>query len=338
MVQTVLKRLAWSIVVLFGLSLVIFMIVRIVPGDPARMALGARASEETVQMYREEMHLNEPLYVQYTYWIKGVVQGDLGMSISTKRPVTTDIKEFAPATIELVFFAGFLQIVFGLILGVFGAMYSNRWPDTLIRIVGYIGVATPAFVVAVLLLLIFGYWIPILPAIGGRLSPNIAVTSITGMVTLDALLTGNVAGFIDGLFHVILPAVALSLGSMMQESRITRSSMLSNMDKDYIAMITSQGVPNSIIKWNFLLKPSVIPTVSIIGLDFAALFGNAFLVEQIFNWPGLSWYGLNAMLAKDINATCAVVLFMGVVFVLMNIIVDIVVSFLDPRLQQNLAS
>ena len=333
----IIKRLSWAVVVLLGLSIVIFSLLRVIPGDPARMALGPRATEDIIEQYREVNHLNDPLPIQYLFWLEGVLHGDFGTSTITHRPVTKDLADFAPATIELVIFAGIPPIFFALLLGIIGAKYNNRWPDYLIRFIGYICVATPAFVIAVFLLLVFGYWLPFLPSIGGQLSPQFVVQEITGLKILDALLGGQIAAAWDGFLHIILPATALAVGHMMQEARITRSSMLDNMGKDYITMITSQGVPSNVINRKYLLRPSVIPTVSIMGLDFASLFGNAFLVEQIFNWPGLSRYGINAMLQKDINATCAVVLVLGVVFVMANIIVDIIVMFLDPRMRQKRA-
>lgn len=332
---TILKRLLWAVVVLIGLSIIIFSLMRIIPGDPARLALGPTAPEEIVEQYRERMHFNKPLPQQYIYWISGVVQGDLGRSTITQRNVTQDFAEFLPATLELVIWGGIPPIIVALLLGVIGAMYKNRWPDYIIRFSSYVIIATPAFVWAVILLLIFGYWFPILPSIGGRMSPEFTVPSITGLLILDALLDGQPAAAWDGFLHIILPATALALNSCMQEARITRSHMLENSGKDFITMLTSQGVPRNIVNRRFLLKPSVIPTVSIMGLDLASIFANAFLVETIFNWPGISRYAMNAILGKDINAVTGVVMFLGVVFILTNIVVDVVVSILDPRMRQS---
>lgn len=337
LLKSIANRLMWVIVVLLGLSILIFCLLRVMPGDPARMALGPSAPEDVVERYREVNHLNDPLPIQYGYWLKGVLKGDFGVSTVTQRPVLQDLKEFAPATIELVLFSGIPPIFFALLFGVIGARYNNKWPDFIIRFFGYVFVATPAFVLAVLLLLVFGYWIPMLPSIGGRISAGFAVPNVTGLVIFDALFSGQFAAAWDAFLHILLPSLALAVGPMMQEARITRSAMVDNSSKDYIAMITSQGIPGRTINSRFLLKPSVIPTVSIMGLDFASRFGNAFLVESIFNWPGLSRYGINAMMQQDINATCAVVMVLGVVFVTVNIIVDIVVLILDPRMRQQRA-
>jgi len=305
----------------------------VIPGDPARLALGAKASETTVERYREEMHLNEPVYTRYYYWIDGIFHGDWGTSIYTKRPVLQDVREFAPVTLELMLYSAIMTVGLGLLLGVLSARYKNKWPDLTIRLASYIGIAMPAFVVAIFLLLIFGYWWQLLPTVGSRLGPGIQLRSLTGMVTVDALLTGNLRAFLSGLGCLLPPAFALALGSFMQEAKITRSSMIDFENKDFIALITSQGVPKRKIKGKYLLKPSAIPTVSIMGLDIASLFGNAFLVEQIFNWPGLSRYGLTAMLQKDLNAICAVVLFTALFFVVCNILVDLVIYALDPRVR-----
>lgn len=331
-VKYFVKRIGFSVFVLIGLSIVIFFISRVVPGDPAKISLGPNATEEAVQQLRTKMHLDDPLPLQYIYWIEGAVQGDFGDSLMTKRSVIEDIKEFLPASLELIFLAALIHIIFGMVLGVISAKYNGRWPDTVIRIFSYVGIAAPPFVMAVLFLLIFGYWIPLLPSIGGRLSPGIVVPTVTGFVSVDSLISGNFSALSDNFVHLILPAVALALGNMFQEARITRSTMVDNSGKDYILMMRSQGVKNGLINRKYLFKPSVIPTISIMALDFSSMFCNAFLVETIFTYPGLSRYAINAMLRNDLNAVCAVVLILGIIFIIANIAVDIIVSILDPRI------
>jgi len=327
------KRLALSLFVLFGLSILIFTISRVLPGDPVRMALGSRAPQWAVDNLREQMHLNDPLYAQYYYWLAGAVRGDLGQSLFTRRPVMQDVREFLPATMELALFAGVIMAVFGILLGAVSGRYSNTWIDNSVRIFSYIGIVTPSFVFAILFLLLFGYVLNVLPTMG-RLSPWIARPPvITGMVSLDALLSGNFAAFGDAIKHLLLPAVSLALGGMAQEARITRSTISDNLRKDYISSAKGFGVPERLIMLKYLLKPSLIPTVSILGLDFASLIGNAFLVELIFNWPGFSRYGIHAMLNKDLNAVSAVVMVLGVIFIVVNILVDLIVAWLDPRIR-----
>ena len=332
-IKFIVKRLVYSVFVLVGLSILIFVIARVMPGHPARMALGARAPEWAVERLREEMHLNESLYVQYYYWAKEALHGDFGMSLVTRRSVANDIKEFLPASLELALYAGIFMGIIGITLGTISGWYSNTWIDNLVRVISYIGIVTPSFVFAIFFVLIFSYVLEIFPTMG-RIAPDlIPPPRITGMITLDALITGNFAIFLDALKHLFLPAISLAMGPLAQEARITRSSITDNVKKDYIAAERSCGISERTIMIKYLLKPSLIPTISIYGLDFASLLGNAFLIELIFNWPGLSRYGMNAMLRKDLNAMTAIILVFGLVFVIVNIIVDIIVEYLDPRIR-----
>ena len=327
------RRVIHSVFVLLGLSIVIFVISRIMPGDPARMALGARAPQWVVDNLREQMHLNDPLYAQYYYWLRDALHGDFGISLVTRRPVADDIKEFFPATFELTLFAGIIMGGAGIFFGTVSARHKDKWIDNMLRVVSYLGVVTPAFVFAVLFLLLFGMTLNWMPTMG-RLSPEVSrPPPITGFITVDSLLTGNLTAFFDAMWHLILPGIALAMGGLAQESRITRSTMSDNLTKDYVASERSLGIPEKVIMRRFLLKPSLIPTVSILGLDFAGTMSNAFLVEMIFNWPGSSRYGINAMLNKDLNAIAAVILILGVVFITVNILVDLIVAQLDPRIR-----
>ena len=243
-----------------------------------------------------------------------------------------DIQEFFPASLELVVVAGLITAVLGITLGTVSAWYKDKWVDNVVRVVSYIGVVTPSFVFAILLILLFGFALGWLPTIG-RLSENVTrPPAVTGLMTVDALLAGELASFFDAIKHLILPALALALGAMSQEARITRATMADNLSKDYIASARALGVSERTIMGRFLLKPSLIPTVSILGLDIAAMLSIAFIVELIFNWPGLSRYGMNAILRKDVNAISAVILVLGVAFIFVNIVVDVVVARLDPRI------
>lgn len=333
MTKFLVRRIIYSIFVLLGLSIVIFIIARIMPGDPARVALGARAPQWVVDRLREHMHLNDSIIVQYGYWLRDAIHGDFGLSLVTQRPVTTDIIEFFPASLELVLFAGVLSAVGGIGLGIISARYKDTWIDNVVRLFSYAGIVTPSFVFAIFFVLIFGWilkWLPII----GRVSEQVAMPpTITGLVTVDALLAGQFQTFFDAWKHLLLPALALAMGSMAQEARITRSTMADNLSKDYIASARALGVSERDVMNRFLLKPSLIPTVSILGLDIAATFSIAFLVELIFNWPGIARYGMQAMLHKDLNAISAVILVLGAVFIVVNIVVDIIVVWLDPRIR-----
>jgi peptide/nickel transport system permease protein len=329
----IVRRAVHSIFVLLGLSIVIFVISRVIPGDPARVAAGARAPDWVVDNLREQMHLNDSLPVQYGFWLSNALQGDFGMSLVTRRDVSQDVLEFFPATFELALYALIVMVVLGITLGAISAQNKDKWIDNVVRVISYLGVVTPSFVFAILFVLVFGYALGWFPTIG-RLSEGVTPPpTVTGMYTIDALLAGDLATFWDALQHIVLPAMALAMGSMAQQARITRSSMSDNLTKDYIGAARALGVPERSITSKFLLKPSLIPTISILGLDFAGTMANAFLVELIFIWPGISRYGINAMLRKDLNAIAAVILSLGIVFIVVNIIVDIVVAQLDPRIR-----
>jgi peptide/nickel transport system permease protein len=329
----ILRRLGLSLFVLFGLSIVIFVIARIIPGDPARMALGPRAPVEVVERLSKQMHLDRPIAEQYVLWLWDAVHGDLGDSLLTRRPVLQDIGEFLPATFELVVVTGVIIAALGITLGVLSAIYANTWLDNLVRIISYLGIVTPGFAWAVIFMLIFGFVWNVFPTIG-RLSESVTPPAwITGIMTLDSLLAGRPDAFWDALKHLILPAAALAMGPMSQAARITRSSMAENQNKDYIGSMIAYGVPGSVVTAKYLLKPSLIPTITVMALDIAATFGMAFLVELIFSYPGISRYGIQAMLNKDVNAIVGVVLVLGLVFVTINIVVDVVVAYLDPRIR-----
>ena len=295
-----IRRLAISVVVLIGVSMLIFAIARIIPGDPARIALGPNAKTEQIEKLRSEMHLDESLPVQYGYFIRDVMRGDLGTSLYTNRPVTTDIKQFLPATLELVFLAGIIMVCAGLPLGILAARYRGRWPDHLARVIALLTVSAPGFVWAVILMLLFAFYLPLFP-IAGRIEDIYEIERVTGFLTIDTLIAGNFAAFGSAIHHIILPAVALSLSGIGQAARLTRANMVETYDKPYIEMAQAYGFFPSRIARSYAFKPSLIPSLTIIGLDFAAMLGNAFLVEAVFAWPGLSRYGVAVILRKDLN-------------------------------------
>jgi len=322
-----------SIFVLLGLSVLVFLLARVMPGDPARLALGQRAPEDVVERFRETMHLNDPLPVQYFYWLKGFVQGDFGISFITRRPVLDEIKAALPATMELILFALIIDIVLGQLIGITAAKYSNTWIDNVARVTAYVGIVIPSFVLALFLMLLFCYVFPVLPTTG-RLSGGIAPPPVlSGMMALDSIITGNVHAFVDTVKHMVLPAFALAMGNIAQESRITRASMIDRKGADWIAFERANGISERLVFFKYLLRPSLAPTVSVMGPCFAYLVVNGFLVEVIFGWPGLSRYGMQSILDKDLNAITAVVLILGAFFAIVNMLVDLVVGWLNPNMR-----
>ncbi|MDB5526773.1 MAG: peptide transporter [Rhizobium sp.] len=326
------KRFGTSLVVLIGVSILIFAIARIIPGDPARIALGPNATAQAVATLRDRLHLNESFITQYAYFLNDLVHGDLGISLYTNRPVTTDIAQFLPATLELVIVSGLMMIILGLPLGILSARYRGTWIDHVVRLVTLLGVSAPGFVWAVILMLVFAYFIRIFP-IAGRISDTMTIQTVTGFLMIDTLIAGNFKAFGNVVWHLILPAFALALSGIGQAARLVRSNMVETYDKPYIEMAEAYGFPEKRIASRYAFRPSLIPSLTIIGLDFAAMLGNAFLVEAVYAWPGLSRYGVAVILRKDLNAIVGTVLIISAMFLIVNLIVDLMVSIINPRIR-----
>jgi peptide/nickel transport system permease protein len=331
-VRLLAKRLGASLIVLIGVSMLIFTIARVIPGDPARIALGPNATPEQVEVLRERLHLNDTLPVQYGYFIADLAKGDLGVSLYTNRPVTTDIAQFLPATLELIIVAGLMMVLIGLPLGVLSARYRGTWIDNFVRLISLLGVSAPSFVWAVILMLLFAFYLPLFP-IAGRIADSYAIPAVTGFLMIDTLIDGNIRAFGSAAWHIVLPAFALALSGIGQAARLTRSNMVETYDKPFIEMAQSYGFPEKRIANRYAFRPSLIPSLTIIGLDFAAMLGNAFLVEAVFAWPGLSRYGVAVILRKDLNAIVGTVLIISAVFLLVNIIVDLLIAWINPRIR-----
>ena len=327
------RRLGYSIVVLLGLSILIFMISRVLPGNPARLALGPYATQEQVAALEHQMGLDKSLPAQYWVYVTGLFHGDFGMSFQTRRNVADDIRHYLPATIELVALSVVWIAFLGIPLGSLSAKYKDKWLDNGVRIFSFIGVAIAPFVVALLLQFVGAYLIPIFPATG-RLSMMVsAPPRVTGFLLIDSLIGGDFRAFGDALWHLILPSFALALGGLGQIARIGRASTSEVLSRNYIEAARGFGIPDRRIMSKYALKPSLIPTITVLGLTFASSIGNAFLIEQVFSWPGLAKYGVRAILRKDFNSVMGVVLVIGVVFFVANFVVDLIIGYLDPRIR-----
>ena len=333
MLRYILKRLLQGVFVLIGVSIVIFCLSRIIPGDPARLALGQHATQEAVDNLSKQMYLDKPLPVQYILWFRDVLHVDFGISLSTRRSVTEDMKQLLPATFELIFWSALFMVGGSLILGRAAARHRDGILDSIIRVFSYIGIAVPSFVVAIVLLVIFGNLWQVIPTLG-RLSTGVAPPdTITGFYVLDALVQGQFSTAWDAFLHLLLPAFALSLGGMFQDARLMRSALTDNMGKEYMCVSRSYGLPEKVLMNRYLFKPSSTSVITVMGMDIASMVGNAFMVEQVFNWPGFSKYGANAMITKDLNSVCAVVLVIGATFLVVNLIVDVINAMVDPRIR-----
>lgn len=328
-----LGRLGAAIAVLFGVSVLIFLIARAMPGDPARLALGPAASALQVEAMRAEMGFDKPLLQQYLHFMGGLGRLDFGMSLYTNRPVLQDLTGSLPATLELVLAAGAVMTIFGLILGVASARHRHGWTDHLSRIFALLAVAMPNFVWAILFILAFAYWSDLMPS-GGRLSDTMVPPPVvTGFMTIDTLLAGDLAGFIDALKHLVLPGIALSLPGLAQVARMTRTNMADAYAQPYIEFARAYGLSERSIAWRWAFRPAILPTLTLLGMQVAALLGNAFLVESVFQWPGMARYGVQAIMRKDLNAIVGVVMVVALAFVVVNLLLDALSALIDPRLR-----
>jgi peptide/nickel transport system permease protein len=291
------------------------------------------APQWAVDQLREKLHLNEPIPVQYFIWLTNALKGDLGESLVTKRPVMQDIIAFFPASLELTILSTIISITLSILIGSISGRKPNSLFDNLFRLYAYISLATPGFVWAILSLFVFGYIWHIFPTMG-QLSVNLTRPPVvTGMMSLDAIIVGNWPVFFDHLRHMILPAVIPAIVGISQEARILRAGFIENLKKDYITAAVSYGIPERSITFKYLMKPSFIPMISILGMDIAASMGGSFIIETIFNWPGFGRYGMWAMLNKDLNAIIASVMIIGLFFALANIVVDLIITSVDPRIR-----
>ncbi len=332
LVRLIVRRLIFLVFVLFGLSLITFGLSHIVPGDPARLMAGPRASKSAVAKIREKYGLDDPLPVQYVNYVQGIFRGDLGTSFTTRRPVLDDLKRYLPATIELGLVAFTLSTLIGIPLGVLSSVNRDKLPDHVARFISISGLALPVFWLAIMAQFIFFGRLGWLPdgariPIGTDPPPN-----VTGLYTIDSLLAGNWELFRLSLTHLILPATVLAYGSLAVITRMVRGGMLEVLNQDYIRTARAKGISGNGVIYGHALKNAMLPTVTSLGLQIGLLLSGAFLVEIVFSWPGIGRYAVEAIQRLDYNATMATTLIIALIFVLMNLVVDILYLFLDPRI------
>ena len=319
-------------VTMAGLLLVTFVIGRIMPIDPVLAIVGDHASEETYLAARNKMGLDQPLYTQLGLYFGQVLRGDLGISSLTQNPVSEDLFNYFPATFELVLMSGTLMILIGMPLGILSGKFKNTFVDHIARIISLLGVVTPSFLWAIILMLIFAYWIPIFP-VSERFDETLDPPKIvTGLLLIDSLIEGDFIFFKDAFVHLILPGLAIAMPAIGNVARLTRTNLSDIYEKQYIEFAKSYSFSEFKIATKYALKPASIPTVTIIGLDFAFMLGNAFLVETVFVWPGMAKYGVEVILAKDLNGIIATCLIITTFFLIINMIVDFIVLLLNPRI------
>jgi len=327
------RRLLMLVPLLIGLSLLTFSIARVVPGDPVGLAAGPQATPEIKEKLRIEFGLNQPLPIQYLNYIIGLFQGDWGESLYSRRSVASDLKTFFPATLELTLTAILFAAILGTILGVLAALYRDRIPDHLSRIGVLFFVSFPQFWLAMIFQLVFGLllrWFPI----GKRfdiLTPP--PDSITGLYTIDSLITLNFEAFQVALGHLFIPALVLSFGALASITRITRANMLEALDKDYVRMERAIGIPEHLIIFKYVLRNAFISTLTVISLEFGWLMAGAVLIETIFDWPGLGLYVVESSLRLDFQPIMGITIIYGIIFSVVNILTDLAYGLLDPRIR-----
>ena len=334
--EYLIRRLALAVFVILGVLLMTFVVSRVVPGDPARLYVGSRASPEALEQAREKLGLNDPLFAQFARYVRDTARGELGYSFRTKRPILEDLKVRLPATMELVVLAMLIAVLLGVPVGVLGAAHFGRGTDALVRVVSIAGVSMPAFWLALLLQLVFFLWLGWLP-LGGRISQSVYFTSpidaITGFHLIDAAITGNWVAWRNAAWHALMPAAVLATYPLSLTIRMTRASMLDVLSETYITAARAAGLTETEIRFKLALKNAVVPTLTVLGLVFAFSITGAVLVEIIFNWPGLGSYMMDAILNDDIAVLFAVTLVVTFIYIAVNLTVDLVQAGLDPRIR-----
>ncbi|MGC8967152.1 MAG: ABC transporter permease [Thermus sp.] len=327
------KRLFYALFVGLGITFVTFFVSQVIPIDPAAAALGENAREEQIREFRERYGLDRPLLVQYGLYLKRLLQLDLGRSLRTGRPVAEDLKEFFPATLELALSAFLVALVLGLPTGVWAALRQNRPPDLLVRLLALLLGSTPVFFLAIFLLDLLHRKMGLLPG-PGRLDPFlIPPPVVTGMVTLDALLTRDWTAFRDALAHLVLPAFVLGSASAALLARMTRAAMLEVLSQDYIRTAWAKGLSERQVVLRHALKNAALPVLTLLGGLLGGLLSGAVLTETIFSWPGLGRYVTQSATSLDFPAVMGVTLLVGVVYSLLNLLVDLLYALLDPRIR-----
>src|ERR1051325_771177 len=336
MLRFVLRRILTAIPSLLGLLIITFLLIRVVPADPAAALAGDTATPQQIEAIRHEYGFDRPILEQLYLYLGQVLRFDFGESQYSRRPVGLDLRQRLPATLELTFAALLLGTAFGIPLGVIAAVYHNRWPDFVLRIASVTGIAVAAFWFAITLQLIFAMQLEWLPLRGELSSGIVPPPAVTGSLLLDALIAGRLGVFADALRHLVLPAVTLSVGALATIMRFTRAGVLETMQKDFVLYERAVGYPRWRLIWGYVLRNSVIAAVTQIGLLFGALIGGAVVVEAIFDWPGVGNYLVSAILSADYKVMLATTMLIGVVYTVVNILTDLVHGWLDPRLWEQL--
>jgi peptide/nickel transport system permease protein len=334
-VRFLARRLAALLLLGLGITFVAFVLTELVPGDPAAANLGQRAigDPEAVRAFREHYGLDKPLPVQYALYLQHLAVGDLGESEQSHRPVRTDLAEYVPATAELALTSIVIAFVLGISLGVVAALQRNKLTDQVLRVISLGGISMPTFWLALVALYVFFFQLGWVPG-SGRLDPGVApAPHVTGLYTVDALLAGQFDVLANAAQHLILPACVLAAYNVGLLTRFTRSAVLEVINNDYVLAARAKGLPEHTVVLRHVLRAALPPIITVGGLAFANVMTGTVLVESIFSWPGIGQYAFHAATTLDLPAIMGVSLFVAVVYIAVNFVVDVLYGVVDPRIR-----
>ncbi|MDQ3148836.1 MAG: ABC transporter permease [Chloroflexota bacterium] len=329
----ILRRLLLLIPIMLGLTVLVFLFIRLLPGDPAGAILGERATPEAVERVRTALGLDRPLIEQYWEYVSGLVRLDLGTSFITNRDVTDDFLQRFPATVELTAAAMIFALTLGIPLGMLTAKRRGSWLDSAGTVVSLIGISIPIFFLGLMLKFLFAIHWPILPDSGRIDLIEYAIPRVTNMMTVDAILAGEFGGLVDALRHLILPGIALGTIPLAIIMRITRASVIDVLNEDYVRTANAKGLASRVVDNRHVLRNALLPVVTVIGLQMGLLLGGAILTETIFGWGGVGKWIYDAVVNNDYQVIQSGVLVLAVIFVLVNLAVDVSYAFLNPRIR-----
>ena len=336
MSRFLLRRIGGSALVLLGLTVLTFILARLVPSNAAATYIGPKARPADIARVAHQLGLDQPLPIQYLTYMRQMLTGDWGISIGTKRPVLEEILSRLPATLELIAAAMLIAIPVGILLGMLSARWTGRPPDVVVRLGTLVGVSLPAFFLGMILQVVFFRSLDVLP-LAGRVDSDLRfvapITPLTGFLTLDALLSLNATAFVDVMWHLVLPALTLAAYPIGLIARMTRGSMLESMGRDYIRTARAYGIGERRIVSRLALRNALLPVLTIIGLVLAYSLTGTFFVEIVFNWPGLGTFAVKSILNVDYPAIMGITLFGAAFYVLVNLAVDVLQGWLDPRIR-----
>ena len=328
------RRIALVIPTLIGVSLICFLLTYVLPGNPALVKAGPFATPEHIAEMEREMGLDRPIHEQYLRYVAGLARGDLGESAATGRPVLRDFMQRLPATLELTLASLLIAIVVGIPLGVLAAVHRDGVIDHIGRVVGITGVAMPTFWTGLLFIYVFFYMLDIAPAPLGRLASGIAPPAhLTGLYVVDSLITGNWKALGSSLYQLMLPAATLGLSVMAPIARMVRATMLEILESDYIKAAWAAGLPRRTVIYGDALRNALIPVITILGIVFGFLMAGNAVVESVFAWPGIGNYAVTALTTKDSAPIQSFVLFVALMYVGVNLLVDLLYGLADPRIR-----